>query len=239
MWQLDVVYYNLEYYNNYYLLSPGYVDLLMKSTRDKILQTLLTHPRSTINELADAVSINAISVRHHLTSLQGEALVSAEEERHGVGRPRLVYILTEKGLERFPTNYLRLTTRLLDQIKGTLPEPVVNSLFTNMAKSLGSEYSRRARAMATMEERLELVKQLLGDEGFTVEWEKLGSEYQIHEITCPYYHVGQNHPEVCTIDQTLISTVLSIPVHKIKCVLRGDTHCTYVIQNEILPEGQR
>ncbi len=37
----------------------------MKSTRDRILQTLVSQPRSTITDLALAVDINAISVRHH------------------------------------------------------------------------------------------------------------------------------------------------------------------------------
>ena len=71
----------------------------MKSTRDRILQTILHQPRRTINELAEAVDINPISARHHLTNLQAEGLVAADEERHGVGRPRLVYFLTEEGME--------------------------------------------------------------------------------------------------------------------------------------------
>ena len=207
----------------------------MKSTRERIMQTLLAHPRSTINDLAEAVGINGISVRHHLTSLQGDGLVSAEEERHGVGRPRLVYLLTEKGLERFPTNYLRLTTRLLDQLKETLPGPVVRNLFSQMAEDLAANYTQQAGALG-LEDRLDLVKHLLAQEGFTVEWEKTGDSYQIHEITCPYYHVGQSHPEVCTVDQTLISRLLSIPAEKINCVLRGDTHCTYVIHNLVNAE---
>ena len=200
----------------------------MKSTRERILHTLLAHPRSTINELAEVVQINSISVRHHLTSLQGESLVAAEEERHGVGRPRLVYFLTERGLERFPTNYFRLTNRLLDQLKETLPAPVVSNLFKQMATELAGSYAKQVESLP-MEERLELVKRLLTEEGFTVEWENRADSYQIHEITCPYYHVGQSHPEVCTVDQTLISTVLSIPAEKINCVLRGDAHCTYII----------
>lgn len=204
----------------------------MKSTRERILQTLLSHPRSTINDLADAVSINAISVRHHLTTLQAEGLVSAEEERHGVGRPRLVYFLTEKGHERFPTTYFRLTNRLLDQIKDTLPEPVVSRLFTQMATELASGYAQQIQSLP-IEEKLDLIKQVLGEEGFSVEWELQNEQYQIHEITCPYYHVGQSHPEVCTVDQTLISTVLSIPVEKINCVLAGDAHCTYVIPKTV------
>jgi DeoR family transcriptional regulator, suf operon transcriptional repressor len=205
----------------------------MKSTRERILQTLLSHPRSTINELADAVSINAISVRHHLTSLQAEGLVSAEEERHGVGRPRLVYFLTEKGLERFPTNYFRLTNRLLDQLKETLPEPMVNTLFTQMANTMTATLPQQVQSLS-IEEKLDLVKELLNQEGFSVEWEKLGDQYAIHEITCPYYHVGQSHPEVCAVDQTVISTVLAIPAEKINCVLRGDAHCTYLISHTLM-----
>jgi len=200
----------------------------MKSTRERILQTLLNHPNSTINDLAEAVGINAISVRHHLTSLQAEGLVMAEEERHGVGRPRLVYALTEKGMESFPTRYLRLTNRLLDQMKEALPPAAISKLFASMAEEMASDYAQQVKAM-TVEEKLDFIKSLLAKEGFSVEWERQGNEYLIHEITCPYYHVGQAHPEVCTVDQTLISQVLSIPAQKINCVLSGDNHCTYVI----------
>ncbi len=202
----------------------------MKSTRDRILQTLVSQPRSTITDLARAVEINAISVRHHLTSLEAEGLISAEEERHGVGRPRLVYFLTEKGLERFPTRYFRLTNRLLDQIRDTLPGETVQKLFVQMANDVASKYISRTQNLP-IEEKLELLKEVLAQEGFVVEWEKKADQYQIHEVTCPYYHVGQSHPEVCSIDQTLISSMLSIPAEKIHCVLRGDANCTYVISN--------
>ena len=201
----------------------------MKSTKDKILQTLLRRPKITINELAEAVGINPISVRHHLTNLQMEGLISADEERHGVGRPRLVYSLTEDGMEKFPTKYFRLTTRILDQMKETMPGPVVAKLFNQIAEDLASEYSSQVQGLS-MEERLELVRELLAQEGFTVEWEKKGSEYQIHEISCPYYQIGVAHPEVCTVDQTLISKMLALPANKVQCILDGGTHCTYVVQ---------
>jgi predicted ArsR family transcriptional regulator len=203
----------------------------MKSTRDKILQTLLRQSRTTINELAVAVGINPISVRHHLTNLQVEGLVSADEERHGVGRPRLVYFLTEAGTERFPTRYLRLTSRLLDQLKSTMPEPMVSKLFLQMATDMADDYQEQMKGLS-MEERLNLAKTLLTEEGFSVEWEKTGNQYQIHEITCPYLQIGQNHPEVCTVDQTLISRMLAVPAEKVQCILSGDAHCTYLVQAE-------
>jgi DeoR family transcriptional regulator, suf operon transcriptional repressor len=202
---------------------------LMNNTRERILRTLSKQPRVTINSLAESVGINPISVRHHLTNLQIEGLVSSEEERHGVGRPRLVYLLTEHGREHFPTRYLRLTTRLLDQLKMTMPEPLVRDLFKQMASDMAAEYTQQMQGLS-MEERLEVAKDLLAEEGFTVEWEKDGEQYTIHEITCPYLQIGQAHPEVCSVDQALISKLLAVPAEKVKCILNGDAHCTYVVQ---------
>ncbi len=200
----------------------------MKSTRDRIMHTLLNNPRSTINELAEAVGINSISVRHHLNSMLVDGLVSAEEERHGVGRPRLVYFLTEEGIEKFPTRYYRFTNRLLNQLKESLPAESVERLFTTMAKEVAQDYAREAENLP-LNARLDLLKELLAEEGFEVDWQVNGDAVHINEISCPYFHVGQAHPEVCSVDQTLISTVLAVPAQKINCVLNGDHHCTYII----------
>ena len=208
----------------------------MKSTRDRILQTLLSNPTATITELAEAVDINTISVRHHLTNLQAEGLIQANEERHGVGRPRLVYSLTDTGLEKFPTRYMTLTNRLLEQLKSTLTQEEINQLFIRMAKSLASEHLERIKKLP-IEQKLDAIRKSLGDEGFMIEWQKIGEDYQIIEKACPFYHVGQSHPEVCVMDQTLISTMLSIPADKVQCVLTGDTHCTYMITAKSLSEA--
>ncbi|MEA5079409.1 MAG: winged helix-turn-helix transcriptional regulator [Anaerolineaceae bacterium] len=207
----------------------------MKSTRDKILQTLLTHPQSTINDLAEAVSINSISVRHHLTNLQVDGFVKAEEERHGVGRPRLVYSLTDEGLEKFPTRYLQLTNRLLSQLKQILPENQIQSIFTQIGKSIVEDQADAIKNM-TFEKKLDFIKEILDEQGFAIEWEKIGNDYRINEVACPFYHVGQLHPEVCTMDQALISSILSIPTEKIECVLDGDTHCSYIIKQRAAAE---
>jgi DeoR family transcriptional regulator, suf operon transcriptional repressor len=201
----------------------------MKSTKDRILQTLLRKPKITINDIAEAVEINPISVRHHLSNLEKEGLIAADEERHGVGRPRLVYSLTEDGMERFPTKYLRLTTRLLSQMKETMPGPIVAQLFNQVAEDLADQYAADIKGL-NMEERLDFVKELLAQEGFTVEWELKDGQYEIHEISCPYYQIGIAHPEVCTVDQTLISRMLAVPANKVQCILNGGAHCTYVVQ---------
>jgi len=211
----------------------------MATTRELVLKTLLTRQRCTINELAEAVGINPISVRHHVTKLEASGLVTSDEERHGVGRPRRLYFLTEKGMEQFPTRYLKLTVRLLAQLKETLPQPMVNKLFSQVADNLMEDYSAELDLdELPIEKRLDVVKKLLQDEGFTMEWERKEDGYHIRETSCPYYHVGQTHPEICAVDQTLISNVLAVPVKKVKCILDGDSYCTYVVSPNHIPERE-
>lgn len=203
----------------------------MSSTRERVLNTLLTHPRSTINDLAESVGINPISVRHHIARLEAEGLVRSDEELHGVGRPRRVYFLTEDGVEHFPTRYMRLTLRLLEQLKETMPEQKVKELFATMAEGLVEDYTSEGQIDGlNMEERLDFLQKTLHREGFNVEWEKQDKTYHVREINCPYLHISQNHPEVCAVDQTLISAFLDIPAEKVSCILHGDAQCTYVIQ---------
>ena len=209
----------------------------LKSTREKVLETLLTRQKCTINEIAEVVGINSISVRHHIVRLEADGLVTSAEERHGVGRPHRIYYLTEAGREQFPTRYLRLMIRLLEQLKETMPQPFVDKLFSQMAEELVADYKYKLDELS-IEERLDLVTELLTDEGFQVNWEKQGDQYIIHEANCPYYYIGQDHPEVCSVDHTLISNVMSVPVEKIKCMLHGDEQCTYLVPDLANTEKQ-
>ncbi len=205
----------------------------MTSTRDVVLRVLLTRQQCTLNELADVVGISPISMRHHITRLEADGFVSAKEERHGVGRPRMVFTLTELGLERFPTRYVRLTLRLLDQLKETMPASIVNNLFTQMAQDMVHDLGSQSELQnLPIEERLTKMQRILESEGFTINWERQGDQYLIREVNCPYFHVGQSHPEVCAVDQTLISAALAVPAEKVKCVLNGDSICTYAVSSQ-------
>ena len=202
----------------------------MATTRDRILQTLLDKPKSTIKDLADAVSINAISVRHHLASLQAEGLVSSEEERHGVGRPRLVYSLTPKGTEIFPSNYLQLTDRILDQLKASLPAAELRDLFENMAQRQAASILPDFDAMTDPEERIRYLANMLGSDGHAIRWEKLeDGTFSLEVANCPYIQISKAHPEICLYDQELFRKLLNMKITKTGSICHGDRACTYIV----------
>ena len=200
----------------------------MSSTHDEILRTIKTQGRASVAEMAQRLAISPISVRHHLSTLQAEGLVKSSEVRQGVGRPRLVYALTEAGQERFPARYVRLSERLLDELKSTLPPQALEDMFTRMAEGMVAEYAARLEGKNT-EEKMALLMELLGTEGFLAQWNRTGETISLTEYSCPYLRIGQRHPEVCAIDQTVIQQVLNANVEKTTCVLDGADRCVFVI----------
>ncbi len=209
----------------------------MKSTREIILHTMLDRNRATIGELADAVGINPISVRHHIAKLEADGMVSSEEERHGVGRPRRVYFLTEKGMESFPSRYVQMSNRIIEQMKQSFPADKLKAFFTDMANKVVMEYTDQNHLdQMNVEERMDLLKRIFIEEGVNVEWDLSGDHYQLRGGNCPYLQIEHVHPEVCMLDHAIIANVLSLPLEKIEVTRQTDDHCTYIFHSLGQPE---
>jgi predicted ArsR family transcriptional regulator len=102
------------------------------------------------------------------------------------------------------------------------------SIFSLLAENLSKDHLNELSSLP-FEEKLDQVKNILANEGFIIEWEKSVNQYKLRMINCPYYHVGLTHPEVCKIDQVIISTLISKPLIVKECILSGDDCCSYMI----------
>ena len=204
---------------------------MSNNTRSRVLKSLLLNQKRTVNELAESVGINPISVRHHVNKLEAEGLIQSEEERHGVGRPRLVYSLSNKGMEHFPQRYLQLTLRLLEQLKSSLPEKVLGEIFREVAEGITEDLTKNINLEELdLKERLELLQEVLVGEGFMVNLEEDEGSFYIVEASCPYHHVGEDYPEICVVDEELIAHFAASNPKRIECILNGDKQCKYVIK---------
>ena len=207
----------------------------MKNTREKIIKNLLYNPGSTINDLAESVGINGISVRHHLNSLEANDLVTSSEERHGVGRPRLVYSLTDKGIEEFPTNYIRLAKTLINVLKENYSEDDVQMIFQNVGKSIAADYKKQFEGKS-IDSQLKLLIKIMSNEGYVIDWRKIHGNYEIIIRNCPYLRVGTEYPEICALDKALICQAISHPVEINTSITSGDGKCTFQIIPQVKEE---
>jgi len=204
----------------------------MNDTRWTVLEAIKAQGQATVASLAETLGVTAISIRHHLNSLQGEGLVKVEIERQGVGRPRHLYSLTEAAQRYFPNKYHILVERLLDELKATLPPDQIGAIIDKMAANVAAQYAG-SPATGTMEERLQHLVTVLGAEGFMAAVQRVDNQTVLTELNCPYMYVGQRHPEVCRIDHTLIQSVLGVDVEQKSCVLNGDRSCTFSVQETV------
>lgn len=210
---------------------------MSSATRDLILRTLRLRGKCTVNDLAEASGVSPVSVRHHLANLQAEKLVEAEEVKHGVGRPRLRFALSDTALEMFPSRYFRLMSRILEEIKDSMSPTAVQHLFTSVAATMAAGYAEQLEGLP-LEQRLERLIHLLSEEGFEAELQEIDGSVTIRELSCPYFKIGRAHPEVCMIDQTFIATSLSLPVERVTCLLDGDSHCSFSIPVNVAEMGE-
>lgn len=207
---------------------------MSNNTRNRVLRSLLLNQKRTVNELAESVDINPISVRHHVTKLEAEGLIQSEEERHGVGRPRLVFSLTPKGMEQFPQRYLQLTLRLLEQLKSNLPEVVLGDIFKEVAEGIAIDLTHEIDLEdLDLKERLELLQEVLTSEGYMVSLLEEEGNFYIIGASCPYHHVGEDFPEICVVDQELIAHFASATPIRVECILDGDKQCKYLIKEKV------
>ena len=98
-----------------------------------------------------------------------------------------------------------------------------------MAEGMVAEYGRGMQDKP-LDEKMELLVEMLGAEGFMAKWNRAGEAIHLTEYNCPYVRIGQRHPEICTIDQAVIRQVLDADVEKTNCVLTGAERCVFVIR---------
>jgi predicted ArsR family transcriptional regulator len=203
----------------------------MRDTRWGILQHLRESGQASAQELSKALGMSPVSIHYHLNVLQREGLVEPQPVRRSVGRPHYVYSLRASARELFPQSYHRLADRLLDELKLRLNEQSISELFARIANDIASEYAPALEGK-TLDQKVEALIELLGEEGFLARVEKVGGQFRLTQYGCPYYYVVERHPEVCELDLNLISATLLTPVEREGCVLSGDDVCTFVVRAE-------
>jgi DeoR family suf operon transcriptional repressor len=201
----------------------------LQRTRRSILEFLKQRGRATLDELAQDAGIAPMSVRGHLNILERDGLISYEEARGRVGRPRFVYSLTEQGQDQFPKNYHTLCNRILDALTVS-PEVTSADLASKIADVWAADHAPRLVGK-TLEEKLKILTTIRTEEGAMASLEKTSDGYLLVQRNCPASCVAARHPQViCTAEIGFIKRVLGETVERVSWIQKGDATCSYRIR---------
>ncbi|MFQ5945125.1 MAG: helix-turn-helix transcriptional regulator [Anaerolineae bacterium] len=198
----------------------------MQASRQGILDALKRDGKATVDQLASALDLSPVTIRHHLAILKDRGLIDADTVRSGPGRPYYVYLLTEEAHERFPKTYHILAERLLEELESNSDRRASAQLMRKMADRILSDQGGSEQSLP-LARRVEKLASVLTEEGFWAEWKPSGDGFVLVERECPYHYVAMRHPVVCTMDHCLIRDMSGMKVRRLAYRLDGDDVCSY------------
>lgn len=215
----------------------------MSSTKENILAYLKRSGGSSIDCLAREFGLAKMTVRQHLAALERDHLVVSHQERGKTGRPHLVYQLTEGGEERFPRRYERLAELALDEaamldadeIAGLSASEKKRLLLVKMAERVYREHEDRVREKG-LPERVQIVTDILREEGGFAEWTADSGGYEIADHNCVYRRVVDAHPDLCDWHVSLLGRLLGKDVQCSQFMSKGADSCRFRVTDEALTE---
>lgn len=170
--------------------------------------------------------------RLQLLRLQEEGLVQSTSTAKGVGRPTVLYELTEAGTARFPNTHAELTVQLLQGIQQVLGPAAMEAIITDRERLTTQRYAQALQDAPTVEERLTRLAQIRSAEGYMAEWQPSEVGYLFVENHCPICAAAQTCQQFCRSELSTFSQVLGedVQVERVSHILAGARRCAYEIK---------
>jgi predicted ArsR family transcriptional regulator len=201
----------------------------MQETRQAILDFLRRENHATVKELADVMGLTPTGVRQHLTLLERDGLIEASEERGRVGRPALIYRLTDRGEALFPKNYDLLANLLLEELRANNSGEEFQEAVRRIAFRMAGPFLPRVEGMA-LKDRVAETASIMRGFGCVAESGEAGDEILLRQFTCPYPMVARRHSVICALEVAFVRQLAGADARLCSSLLRGDKSCTYRIK---------
>ncbi|HUG13844.1 MAG TPA: ArsR family transcriptional regulator [Thermomicrobiales bacterium] len=195
-----------------------------ESTRGRVV-SLLRWRRHTIEELSRELELTDNAIRSHVAALERDGIVRQRGVRRGVGKPSYDYELTSNAEQLFPKAY----EPVLGELLSVLAERLAADEIAGILDETGSRLAERASAPSgELRARLDAAVSLLSDLGGLATVEETAEGYLIQGYSCPLFALVPDHPEVCRLAESLLSTFSKAPVRE--CCDRGERpRCRFLV----------
>jgi len=226
------------------LIETEAYQALSSKSRLEILRLLYKKPMS-VEEIAEKLKLQPITIRHHLQSLEEAGFIEAFEERAGsVGRPKIFYkIVREPPLVSYPKrHYMMLTNFLVNTLQFDLGTNKTQKILRkagldmgeNTVKRLESEHAVKDWNIRTFEQLF--VKDYLEDAGTESEIVEVTDKKIVYRLyNCLFYELAVKMPEViCDVlhdgfhEGVAHAMGKNVKTERRTCMAKGDACCEHV-----------
>jgi predicted ArsR family transcriptional regulator len=203
-----------------------------KSQRLSIINKLKRTQGLAVGELAEMLDMSYMGIKQHCLDLEKDGYLDTWRRAKPVGRPELVYRLTQRAHELFPVACNQTTIELLESARKlygpTAPEKLLFTIFQKKAEHYaarvkGDNLVDRAGALARLRDQ----EGCMADFSYT----ENGGPLCIIEHHCPILDLLRAFPMVAKLEAEIFQRLLNVPVQREETSASGLYRCTFTIHN--------
>jgi predicted ArsR family transcriptional regulator len=207
----------------------------------QLILNLLLEGSKTAGEVADKLKIQKSAIRTHLESLQAEQSVRSYFKIEGLGRPRKVYELTERGRELFPRKYDLILSLILQEIESTQGHEYMKKIIKSVADNMAHDiHDKIKESSSSLEESVRILNSFSNELGFMSSFYKenednSSSTYSIISRNCIVHKIAIKHQDaIChgfhdRIIQKSLDGKVKAKVQLKECIALGDEYSRHII----------
>ena len=199
-------------------------------TRRGLMERLKQDGAQDAGALAAALGVSAMAVRQHLYALEGEDLVTFEEEARPGGRPAQQLRQTPAADRFFPDGHAELTLNLLAALREAFGEAGMEKLLAARTEEQIAAYRRRVKASDPLKARLEALAKIRTEEGYMAAVRGNDRDgFLLVENHCPVCAAARACQGLCASELEVFRRVLGprVAVERSDHILAGARRCAY------------
>jgi len=199
-----------------------------KSQRLEIINRLKRTQGLSVGELAEQLGMSYMGVKQHCVDLMTEGYLDTWRRAKGIGRPELIYRLTDRVHDLFPAASNGMTISLLENAKSLFGPAAAEKLLFSVFQKKAETYTAKVRG-ETLHDRAGKLARLRDTEGCMAEFEHDTPHLRIVEHHCPILDLLKAFPIVARLEADLFTRVLGSPVQREEAHASGLYRCVFTL----------
>jgi predicted ArsR family transcriptional regulator len=199
-----------------------------RTQRLEILNSLKRSKGMSVNELVRKMKMSYMGIKQHCLTLQRDGYLDTWRRPQKMGRPEMVYRLTRRTHDLFPSDSNQFTLELLKSVQESYgpnaPEKLLYNVFERKIATLKSRVKGD-----TVEERAKWFARVRDSEGYMSQFTTDGKEGgpQILECHSPILNLLDRYPIIGRLEQDLFEAVLGTGVRREETRNSGLYECAF------------
>jgi predicted ArsR family transcriptional regulator len=198
-----------------------------KSQRLAILNKLKRTQGLSVKELAAMLGMSYMGIKQHCIDLHKDGYLDTWRRPKPVGRPEMLYRLTDRAHELFPSTSNEMTIQLLESSQKLFGPSAPEKLLFNVFQRKAENYLVKIKAGSTAEKVAQFAK-MRDHEGHMAGVETKDG-VRIVEHHSPILDLLRAFPIVARLEAEMFQRVLKTGMHREEKSVSGLYMCTFTI----------